>query len=396
MVLIAALFFAVVLAGLSWVFLQSGLRQRGDVDQAEHLLRAREIAEHALLRAEMELVAQTDPAGDGCGTLSGRWMGGSYEARCTADPAATTRYVLTVTAYAQLSRADLEAGVKLHPSGLFTHALFGTASVKLTGGSHTDSYDSEQGAWSTQVTLAAANAPGGAYVGTHGDVGSNGEIVLSGPVRGDAIPGTGFVVDHGEEAWGSTTPRTEGHVLEPTPIEDFAAAFADNDNASIDVSNEKVSYDAENLVLLSGGGAPITLTGGTYIFNTLKMTGGGSLYVTGPTKIYITNYFEISGGGIANVTGNPRDCIIHAHPYDFPAESSHDKRYVKTSGGSDTALAVYAPLFDLEVSGGGTFYGALAGRTVVFSGGSAFHYDEALGRFGGETSRIERLYLIQR
>ena len=106
--------------------------------------------------------------------------------------------------------------------------------------------------------------------------------------------------------------------------------------------------------------------------------GGGNLRVTGPSVIYITNHFEISGGGIVNLTGVPANCIVIAHGHDFPPGSKHDKMTVKTSGG-------------------GTLYGAMIGNTVVLSGGSAFHHDQALLRLGGggTGAGTERLYWIE-
>lgn len=390
MVLIAMLVLAVLLAGTSLMLLDDGLRSRSEVAFTESGMQALAAAEAGLLRAEIEILSGVDVHGDGLGTVSGTVRNAAFEV--TATDLGSGRYKLLAVGRENHARKRIEVGLRKRSGGLFNWAMFGKESVKLTGGSHTDAYDSDLGPWATQVT--GTDGKGLLYAIPEGHVGSNGEIVLSGPVRGDAIPGPGFEVDHGEEAWGSTTPRTEDEILEDPPFADFQAAFLDNDNLTIDVSNPKVSYDADDMVLLGGGGAPITLNAGTYIFNTLKMTGGGNLIINGAVTIYITNYFEISGGGVANVSGLPADCVIYAHPYDFPAGSRHDKLYVKTSGGSDTALAVYAPTMHLEVSGGGTFYGALAGNTIVFSGGSAFHYDQALGRLGGGgDAGIEREYV---
>ena len=391
MVLVAMLVFVVLLAGTSLIFLEEGMRSRSEVEYMEQELRALNAAHAGILRAELEIAAGVDEDGDGLGTVEGVLGGTTYDV--IATDLGSYRYRLVAAGFCANARRRIEVGVRKPPAGPFTQALFGRVSTKLTGGSHTDSYDSALGTWSSQITGVDAS-DGNAYANPGGHVGSNGEIVLSGPVRGDAIPGAGYVVDHGEEAWGSTTARAEPQVFADPPLADFEAAWLANDNASIDVSDPNVSYDAANAVLLSGTGAPITLEAGTYIFNTLKMTGGGNLTINGKVTIYITNFLEISGGGVVNVTGIPSDCIIHAHPYDFPAGSAHDKAYVKTSGGSATAFAVYAPAMHVETSGGGTFFGAIVANSIVFSGGSAFHYDEALGRLGGSgTTGVVREYV---
>lgn len=378
MVLVPMLLIALLLASTSLVFLDEGLRARAEVSHAEAKLRALAAARAGLLHAEMEILSDDDVDGDGLGTVVGTHRDASFSV--TSTDLGSNRFRLLAVGTKGLARVRIEVGLRKNAGGLFPNAMFGKESVKLTGGSHTDAYDSDKGSWASQVT--GIDSEGLPYAQPRGHVGSNGEIVISGPVRGDAIPGPGFSVDHGEEAWGSTEPRTEEEIIEDPTFEDFQAAFLDNDNLSIDVSDPKVSYDPDEYILLSGGGAPITLDAGVYIFNTLKMTGGGTLTITGPVRIYITNYFEISGGGIANLSGVPADCLIFGHGYDFPAGSKHDKLYVKTSGGSNTALAIYAPSMHIETSGGGTFFGALVGNTVVYSGGSAFHYDEALGRLG--------------
>lgn len=393
--LVPVLLVVFLVGTLSMINLEDTLRERRDVDFEESRVRALEIAETGLLKAEMELRGGTDPDGDGLGTLQGDFGGGTYEVTMTLVDASRKQYAAAAAGRYGHAVRRIRVGLKVRQQGLFMDALFGRESVKLTGGSHTDAYDSDLGTWASQVT--GTDSTGLPYALAEGHVGSNGEIVLSGPVRGNAIPGPFDVVDHPEAAWGDTTPRTEERIIPDPPYADFEAAYLSNDNLGIDVSDPKIDYDPVNMWLTSGGGAPITLPGGTYLFNTLKMTGGGNLRVAGPSTIYITNHFEISGGGIVNLTGIPANCMVIAHPYDFPPGSKHDKMKLLTSGGSATSLVLYGPTFHLEMSGGGTLYGAMIGNTIVISGGSDFHYDKALGRLGNGNAPAltERLYWIE-
>ena len=55
------------------------------------------------------------------------------------------------------------------------------------------------------------------------------------------------------------------------------------------------------------------------------------------------------------------------------------------SGGSGAYFALFALNHAVTVSGGGAIYGALVVGSLVNSGGSTIHYDEALGRIGVAT-----------
>jgi hypothetical protein len=391
------MFILLLLGGLSFGMLQEGLAERGAVRLDETRWRALEIAEMGLLKAEMELRANVDADGDGLGVVAGDFGGGRYETTATEVDPTGGLWRVTASGTHGLSRRRLETGVRVTQRGLWQHAMFGKTSVTMSGNSWTDSYDSSKGSYASQKVHVDAL---GAYAGLQGHVGSNGQITLSGgAIRGDAIPGPLSITkpSGGAIIYGDTAPRSAPYDAADPPYADFAAAWAKNDNLSVNVSGSGVSYNAATGVLSASGGAPITLPGGTFIYNTLKMSGGGTLYVTGPTKIYITNYFEISGGGIANLTGKPENCLIFSHPYDFPAGSKHDKKYVKTSGGSNTFFAVYAPTNHYETSGGGDLTGSVVANTIVFSGGSGFHYDEALGKVGGGSADgpTERVYWIE-
>lgn len=51
---------------------------------------------------------------------------------------------------------------------------------------------------------------------------------------------------------------------------------------------------------------------------------------------------------------------------------------IKVTGGSNAAMAVYAPNADVTITGGGQIYGALYGKTVTNTGGAEIHFDLAL------------------
>jgi len=59
---------------------------------------------------------------------------------------------------------------------------------------------------------------------------------------------------------------------------------------------------------------------------------------------------------------------------------------VSISGSSPLSAVIYAPLTGVAVSGSGSLYGAVQGRTITVSGNAGIHYDEALGLMGGAAS----------
>jgi len=72
------------------------------------------------------------------------------------------------------------------------------------------------------------------------------------------------------------------------------------------------------------------------------------------------------------------------------------KKFMNTmsvSGGSGSALTVYAPYTDVAVTGSGAIYGSIIADNLQAQGGAQFHYDEALG--GGPSSgppKLTRVY----
>lgn len=63
--------------------------------------------------------------------------------------------------------------------------------------------------------------------------------------------------------------------------------------------------------------------------------------------------------------------------------SSYNGLGINLSGDFELYAAIYAPLSDIKISGSGTLYGSVRGKTVTVTGGAAIHYDAALGYGGG-------------
>jgi hypothetical protein len=90
----------------------------------------------------------------------------------------------------------------------------------------------------------------------------------------------------------------------------------------------------------------------------------------------VSGQLDWSGGTLVN-PGKPTDLTVWG--------CGTNTSDWTVSGGSGAKLALYAPHHLLTVSGGGDVYGGLVVGSLVNSGGSMIHYDEALGQQGGSS-----------
>jgi hypothetical protein len=94
---------------------------------------------------------------------------------------------------------------------------------------------------------------------------------------------------------------------------------------------------------------------------TMNVFGTG---ITGSDQV-----INFGGGGLANDTQDPANLIFFyagAQPVDL-------------SGGSGSFGLLYAPNAPVTMGGGGDWWGAAIGKSLLMTGGSSLHYDRALG-----------------
>jgi hypothetical protein len=256
------------------------------------------------------------------------------------------------------------ARVKPSRCGLF----IGIDKMTLSGGSYTDSYNSDTAPYSS------------ATAGNEGHVCSDGPIVLSSSsyVDGNALPGDGFDVTTSGSSYvtGSTTPRSEPLNLPPV---DFGDSASNNVNDSIPTSDDgEVPYISSTEEFKLSGGDHVALPPGTYYFSKFTLSGGSSITVTGPTVIYCVGDFTASGSSIANTSQLPTNLQVFC-----------TGGKVDISGGSDFYGAVYAPSSKVvRSSGSNNVYGSLIGKELTLSGGGGAHADMALGQLDGTSGNV--------
>jgi len=195
----------------------------------------------------------------------------------------------------------------------------------------------------------------------HGDVSTSnlGELKLDG----------GYV-------YGETSDNTPPIVLDPIPASEINDAMANNDAPAGLTFAGSSSFNSSSKELTASGGGSVTFTSGTYYFSKVTFSGGSNIIIApgADVKIYVTGDWSTSGGGMVNTDGQPANVEIYSTGNQF-----------NFSGGSGFWACVYAPNAAISVSGSGDAYGSYIGREINNSGGTLFHYDEALNRTPGGT-----------
>jgi hypothetical protein len=394
--LLASLLIAMMLAGLSVGLITEGFAARANVTRSDTSLRALEVAEVGLARAELELASNLDPGGDGIGTLSGTWAGGTYQVTMVAADPMVERFTARAVGVVGNSRREIEVGLRRRSSGAFIEGLFSMNDLVFGGNSVTDAYDTRVGTYASQAVNTDAY---GTYADLGGNLGSNtGFITLMGSsvtVRGDAVPGPGrSVYEHGNPVvTGDTAPREAERPVPPIPYSEFSGAAASNNNGSWNVAGKEPTWNATTMSFRGNAGSTITLDAGTYFFSNFSLQGGAILQINGDVKIYVTGTMDLTGGTLVNMTGRPQSMTVLAHPYALPSGFTPTSTSVKVAGGNQSALIVYGPQAALTLHGGSHIFGAAVARTIDVSGGVDFHYDKALDdlmKVGA--ARVERIY----
>lgn len=283
-------------------------------------------------------------------------------------------------------------------SGMFAKSLLAKYNIVMSGGAYTDSFDSSDPAKSTN----------GQYDQTkrqkHGDIATNitgnSSNLMSSYVYGNASSNTGQI---------QNTQNVQG-----TVYNNFSTTIQDVKEPTTTFTTFNASPSTIN-----NPNAPVTLYGGTqaapanYILTTLTVsnsanplilspptTGGdgyiniwvkGKLTTSGSgfikqlagthVNIWVDGDVTVSGSAFLNQTGNAANLMISGVT---PTDGSTNKYTV--SGSANFIGVVNAPAYALTISGGGDYMGAIIAYNATISGAAGFHYDEALGKIGGQGS----------
>ncbi|GAB5560593.1 MAG: hypothetical protein SynsKO_22400 [Synoicihabitans sp.] len=98
-------------------------------------------------------------------------------------------------------------------------------------------------------------------------------------------------------------------------------------------------------------------------------------------EIYTEADVSIAGRGIAN-SNDPASFML----YSTRPSTAGGSQSIKVAGNGQLSAVVYAPNADVTMNGGGSsghIQGSVVAETIAVTGGSEFHYDEALGAMTG-------------
>ena len=149
--LLAVLMLVLVLGGLSASALSSNLGEYKAIQHRETALKALEVAEAGLVRAEMEILSLQDLGEDGIGVVEGRIDGGTYEVVATQDPQFPQRWELRARGEHGQSVRRIAVGLRRRQAGYWAEGIFANGDFVNNGGIATDSYDSRLGSWESQA-----------------------------------------------------------------------------------------------------------------------------------------------------------------------------------------------------------------------------------------------------
>ena len=311
----------------------------------------------------------------------------------------------------------------------FQFAMFGKSLVSVSGNANTDSYNSANGPY------------GGTNVNPFGgDVGSNQKAILGdnanigGDLRVDSVPtgsttavvaqasagaivkdqlvingiSTGFTATPGPTPMPGDTVLAEGQGLPLrtgdwlTPIDSSQSnpqlatppAMGIPPDSQVVTGNiqwtgssglvgQPASGQVADLGSLSvAGSKTITIRPGDYKISSLSVSGNAQIVVApnqngsyGPVRFFVegispgSNVIQVAGNGITNQSTIPSNLQFWYN----------GTKNIQLAGNGNLQTVVYAPNSSIQVTGNGTYFGALLGQQVIDSGNGAVHFDDALG-----------------
>jgi Tfp pilus assembly protein PilX len=390
---ITALFFAVMVAGLSVALLTEVVGVKKIFDRGESNVRALEAAETGIARAEEEIASNRDTGADGIGNLTGSYGGSNFVVTATRDAVLTDQWTLQARGVQGAGGRQVEVRIRRGVTNSWNYGLFARDTIAVSGGVTTDSYDSRLGTYASQATHSDGF---GTYAITGGAIGADGAItVTSSEVRGGSNAGPGYATTLAGTGGvtGDTVSLAKAVVIPDTPSANFVTAATVNDNGSWTTTGGTV-YNPVNKSLTISGGNTVTLTKKTYFFSKIILSGNSTLKVTGgPVKVYVTDNVDFSGGAVTNTTGLPVNLQIYQQAYSLPVGYTPTVKSATLSGGTASAFTYYGPSTPVNVSGHGEIFGAIAAKSIVAAGGATLHYDVALiDQMDSGHASITRIY----
>lgn len=270
---------------------------------------------------------------------------------------------------------DVEAVFRLTPESLFQYALFGDATLNVSGNGNVDSYDSRLGAYDACLSGCGGSTPV-MNAGNDGDVGTNATTA-----GGANLSGSIFI--DGQVAVGPG-------VADPTSVvTGYDPAFISGDPK---VTSQSDVFPMPDVTIPAGlicddytvqGNKTVTLTPGTYCYHDLTIQGGGTLTSSGSVTVYLTGALVAKGDSTVGVATNPTEMVVLMSS---TGQASLEEGTL--TGSTEFYGALYGPKATLNISGNAKVFGSIVAKTVNLTGSAEIHYDEAMT----DLSNVSNLY----
>lgn len=281
---------------------------------------------------------------------------------------------------ASLGNAQARSGALIKVGNSGSKGLPGIygASVRLSGGSFTDSYNSAKGAY-------ASGSKNGSILTNSTAAGSvviEGASQVFGPIaigpKGNLDPNNsgGTTMNSGYTVWRDWSTSYVSSSMQSSPKDMPAVklpAAVGKSSVSMGWGSHSLAPGSYDQVSLGNAGT-LTLKPGVYVMNSFSINGGAVIQVSGegPVQIYLAKSFSLNNGAVVSKSSVSSSLL----QINLAEGSSYDQQ-----GGTQLTGVVYGPNATLNLSNGSSIFGSFSGNKVKISGASWVHYDEALSEF---------------
>jgi len=280
----------------------------------------------------------------------------------------------------------------LQPLSSFNQAILSITTLNLTDQNVVvDSYDSRDPAKSTNGQYDVSKRQQHGNIATDGDLLEAGNAHIYGDVSTNSGTATGIgnvtgvirtdfyqaPIPIGEPSWPSFNPS-------PSLVNGNATLTANpiQGSASSRYCLSKISTSGNQTLTLAGApdGSPTYIE--IYVTGDISVVGNSQIILGNGVRatIYFRGNVNIVGKGMVNPSNQPENLLLYGvQPVGGVTPN------VTLGGNAQLTAAVYAPDYNVTVDGGGStghIYGSIVGKTVVMTGVTNLHYDEALGDTG--------------
>jgi hypothetical protein len=278
------------------------------------------------------------------------------------------------------------------PLSSFSQAILSVGSLNLNNQNiEIDGYDSRDPNKSTNGLYDVNKRQ------NYGNIATDGNLIQAGNahVYGDVSTNSGTVTGVANI---TGVQRTDFY-QEPIPIgapnwpSITAMPALVNGTATINASSVQGAAASRyrlNSVSLSGN-QTLTIAGNAngsssyveiYVTGDISVTGNAQIILGDgvKAKIYFQGNVDIAGKGMLNPSNQPADLLLYGIQ-----PTGGVTPHVNLAGNGQITAAVYAPDYDVTVSGGGSsghVFGSVVGKTVSMNGVTNLHYDAALASSG--------------